>query len=138
MDNEREILFEGRFEAHPGSLGQVRGVVAEAARRAGLVPAVADDIALAVNEAFANVIRHAYCHAPGESVALTVVREPARLVFLLKDDAPCIDPARVAPRDLGDLRPGGLGVHFIREIMNEMRFHDCTGRGNTLEMIKNI
>ena len=41
------------------------------------------------------------------------------------------------PRDLDDIRPGGLGTHFIREVMDRVAFlTPADGRGNLLELIK--
>ena len=43
------------------------------------------------------------------------------------------------PAGLDDVRPGGLGTHFINEIMDEVRFLvPPGGRGNRLEMVKRI
>jgi sigma-B regulation protein RsbU (phosphoserine phosphatase) len=45
----------------------------------------------------------------------------------------------VKPRDLEDLRPGGLGTHFIREIMDATDFlRPAAGTGNVLRLRKRI
>jgi anti-sigma regulatory factor (Ser/Thr protein kinase) len=93
-------------------------------------------LVLAVNEACMNIIQHAYGDATPGEIRLRMTLQPERLVFDLEDDAPCIDPAKVKPRALADVRPGGLGVHFIREIMDVMAFLPCQGRGNRLHLVK--
>ena len=47
--------------------------------------------------------------------------------------------AKVKPRDLNDIRPGGLGTHFMRETMDEVEFLiSPDGGGNLLRMTKQI
>ena len=59
------------------------------------------------------------------------------LVILLRDFADPVDAAEIEPRDLDDVRPGGLGVHFMREIMDEISYLPREGDyGNILRMVK--
>ena len=61
------------------------------------------------------------------------------LYFSLVDSAPRVDPARVRPRDLDDVRPGGLGTHFIQTVMDEAEFLEPpSGVGNLLRMVRRI
>jgi sigma-B regulation protein RsbU (phosphoserine phosphatase) len=57
----------------------------------------------------------------------------------LTDHAPAIDPSRVKPRNLDDIRPGGLGTYFIRRVMDEVEFlRPASGSGNLLRMVRRI
>lgn len=133
-----EVLVELRVPARAASLKIVRDAVVEAAGRAGCSARSAADVALAVDEACQNVIRHAYAGVPGE-IVVTLERQADDLVVRIRDFAPEIDPACVKPRDLGDLRPGGLGTHFIREIMDAADFlRPVSGTGNVLRLRKRI
>jgi len=50
-----------------------------------------------------------------------------------------VDVSKVKPRDLEDIRPGGLGTHFIREVMDEVEFlRPPNDSGNILRMVKRI
>jgi sigma-B regulation protein RsbU (phosphoserine phosphatase) len=61
------------------------------------------------------------------------------LVIQVRDFAPEIDAITVAPRKLDETRPGGLGTHFIREIMDEVAYlRPSEGIGNLLKMTKEI
>jgi anti-sigma regulatory factor (Ser/Thr protein kinase) len=100
----------------------------------GVSSAIAGDVALAISEACANIIEHAYRGVAGNAIRLVVALEPGRLRVVLEDDAPAVDPGAIVPRDLDDLRPGGLGVHFIRKIMNHVRVEARPEGGNRLEM----
>jgi sigma-B regulation protein RsbU (phosphoserine phosphatase) len=57
----------------------------------------------------------------------------------LTDFAETVDPATIKPRSLDDVRPGGLGTHFINQIMDEVQYLvPPGGRGNQLRMVKRI
>jgi len=61
------------------------------------------------------------------------------LVFLLRDFAESIDVSSVKPRDLDDIKPGGLGTHFMREVMDEVQFMPPPADGgNLLRMVKKL
>jgi sigma-B regulation protein RsbU (phosphoserine phosphatase) len=133
-----EAIVELRAPARTPSLKIIRDTVAEAARRAGCSPRTVADVSLAVDEACQNVIRHAYAGAPGE-IVVAVERQTDDLVVHIRDFAREIDPAQVKPRDLEDLRPGGLGTHFIREVMDATDFlRPGAGTGNVLRLRKRI
>ncbi|MEC7353288.1 MAG: ATP-binding protein, partial [Planctomycetota bacterium] len=42
--------------------------------------------------------------------------------IMIEDEAEQVDPELIQGRDLEDVRPGGLGVHIMREIMDDCRF----------------
>lgn len=132
-----------RVPAVADRLRLIRAAVGEAVRAVGGTEEFARDVTIAVDEACQNVIRHAYKGDPHGEMVIEISREGAKLIILLKDFAPTIDPSTVRPRDLDDIRPGGLGTHLIREIMDEVAFLDPspgTGPrvGNVLRLAKNI
>jgi sigma-B regulation protein RsbU (phosphoserine phosphatase) len=132
-------LLSLRFPARAERLRDVRAAVERAVLAAGATREQAQDVMLAVDEACQNVIRHAYCGECDEAIELEISRERDRIVLWLRDSAPAIDPSRVQPRALEDVRPGGLGVHFIRTVMDEAGFLPSSdGRGNVLRMTKRI
>lgn len=95
-------------------------------------------VRLAAEEAFMNTLRHGYGGEPGP-VRLTLEHAPDRVTLTLTDRAPPFDPAD-APRpdldaDVDERTEGGLGLHLIRELMDEV--HHRTGpEGNVLTLIK--
>jgi sigma-B regulation protein RsbU (phosphoserine phosphatase) len=57
----------------------------------------------------------------------------------LRDFAPSVEVEKIKPRDIDDIRPGGLGTHFIGEVMDETAFMSPRdGGGNILRMVKKI
>jgi anti-sigma regulatory factor (Ser/Thr protein kinase) len=126
-------------EARSRNLRSLRQVIRDTAEEAGCGEACVRDIVIAIDEACQNVIRHGYGgDGPGE-IIVEVGREGDRLVFNVIDFADPVDPETVQPRDLTDLRPGGLGTHFINECMDHWSFTSPpAGAGNCLTMSKRI
>ncbi len=134
-----ETLFEIQFPAKAERLCLIRDLVKRTAEEAGCCSELSDRIVLAVNEACMNVIQHAYQGDELGVIMLEMLNNEGKLHFRLVDYAKPIDLSSVKPRNLDDLRPGGLGTHFINEIMDECDMgHLEEGKGNYLEMIKKI
>ena len=136
-DAAPEALLEIRVPARADRIKLLRPGVRAAAQMCDFVEEEAEDIVLAVSEACQNVIVHAYNGDADGDIVVEIFRRDDGMLVRLRDFAPPIDPATVRPRDLDDLRPGGLGTHFIREIMDSAEFREVAdGGGNVLEMVK--
>jgi sigma-B regulation protein RsbU (phosphoserine phosphatase) len=132
-------LIELRFPSDPTRLKLVRRTVAATAELCGFSEETTEILVLAVDEALQNVIRHAYHGRNDQEIRLDLLRENGSFVVLVSDHAELIDPEKVKPRDLEDIRPGGLGTHFIRQAMDEVEFLPSpNGIGNLLRMRKHI
>ncbi|OGT82421.1 MAG: hypothetical protein A3J35_02655 [Gammaproteobacteria bacterium RIFCSPLOWO2_02_FULL_52_10] len=117
----------------------VRALVKRAVQTVGCNDALGEKLVIAVNEACMNVIQHAYQGNSTGDIVLEIHHAGSQLRFKLVDFAAPIDLEKVKSRDLEDIRPGGLGVHFISEIMDEFKIgHLDGGNGNYLEMKKSI
>jgi anti-sigma regulatory factor (Ser/Thr protein kinase) len=97
-------------------------------------------IVLAVDEALANVIRHGYKGAVDRPIQVSFYRSPVKgakdaLKIQIVDQGVPVDSEKLVGRSLDDIRPGGLGLHFIREIMDSVTFRHVGGR-NYLRLIK--
>jgi len=132
-----ECLLELRFPAQADRMILVRETVRRAAYFCGFDEPDTRDIVLAVGEACQNVILHSYTGREDGYVVLGILRGADRLILRVTDFGPAVDPTLVKPRDLRDLRPGGLGTHFIRELMDTADFSPAPdGVGNVLQMTK--
>lgn len=124
------------FPARPEALATIRAAVAETLAGLGASAEVAADCVLAVDEACQNIIRHAYKGGEGD-IVLHVAREESDIVIRLMDFAPPVDPAKLVSRPLDEVRPGGLGTHLMRSVMDTVGFRPPPpGIGNLLEMVK--
>ena len=92
---------------------------------------------LALDEAMANIIRHAY---HGDSTAgrngLPGSQGPAGVSTMLDQGEPP-DPVRLRPHPLDGVSLSGRGTHIIRSIMDEVRYERVPG-GNQLRLSKHL
>jgi anti-sigma regulatory factor (Ser/Thr protein kinase) len=132
-------LLRMEFTARADVLSGVRAEVQRTLGALGVSGREAARIVLAIDEACANIIRHAYRDCGEGSIGLRIERHRGRLRFRLRDRAPAVDPGCVRPRDLSDCRPGGLGVNIIDETMDQWRLRPLKGRcGNVLTMVRRL
>lgn len=130
-------LAELRIDSDPCCLRLVRALVHGAMEALEADPEVTECVVLAVNEACANVIRHAYGPERSGEIVLEILNNQDQIKFRLSDYAPPVDRSCVCPREQGELRPGGLGMHLIRKIMDQAEFVEPPpGVGNVFEMTK--
>jgi serine/threonine-protein kinase RsbW len=120
-------------------LALVRDVTRRMAEISGFDQAVAERLALAVDEASTNVIEHAYGGAPDRIVELRYWDGGAELRIDLADDGASVDPRALPELDLtqyaSERRTGGLGMHLMGKIMDRVTFARAAQR-NVCCMVK--
>ena len=126
--------------SNPLYLAGAREMVASVARRLGFNEVSCAQIALAVDEALCNVIRHGYAGDESRPIWLglwpTSVGEEPGLKIVIEDEARQVEPDAMKGRELEDVRPGGLGVHIIREVMDDVRYEKREHAGMRLTLTK--
>jgi len=151
--NSPQVRIEVR--SNPLFLSGVRELIGAVAKRLGFADEAAGQMALAVDEALCNVIRHGYQRAPDKPIWLSIWAEggawadgsprptggsgderPDAIRIVIEDEAAQVDPALIRSRDLEQVRPGGLGVHIIQTVMDEAVYEKRPGQGMRLTMIK--
>ena len=137
MGGRRLLMI--RFNASPERLQEMRARVAETLDEAGCQEQERRLLVLAVSEACMNVIQHGYRGDPSGEMMLQILNNNSELEFHLTDFAETVDASKIKPRPLDEVRPGGLGIHFIQCIMDEYRFTvPREGKGNLLIMRKRL
>ena len=114
-----------QLQSKPKLLSSVRCMILSLTQRVGFDEIECGHIALAIDEALANVIRHGYEQRDDEPIhiAVWILKEDRPGIrIMIEDEADQIDPDSIKGRDLEDVKPGGLGVHIMREIMDSCRF----------------
>jgi phosphoserine phosphatase RsbU/P len=124
------------FDGEAAALGAVRGRLREFLSGAGFCERESARIVLAIDEACTNIIRHAH-RGEVKPVRLCMERHGGRVVFLLQDRGEPCDPSLIQGRDLRDVRPGGLGVHIIREVFDVVEYMPLE-EGTRLRLEKRI
>jgi len=119
---------------------KVRKAVVEAAQQMGFAESDVSAIALAIDEAIANVIKHGYAGCPGKPIDVTIERVGRRdrqgLQVTICDCGRQVDPATIAGRELEDIRPGGLGTHIINTVCDEVEYTHRDPVGMQLRVVK--
>src|SRR5271168_2941531 len=121
----------------PRVLPIVRAAVGELAAVCGLPEETRQGITLAVDEALANIIRHAYKNRHDQEIELDCQANAERIVFRLLDQGEPPDPARICGQPLNDVSLSGRGTHLIKAIMDEMSYEQSSGK-NELILVKNL
>lgn len=137
------------MRSHPQYLSGVRELLSSVSKRLGFSDAQCSQIALAVDEALCNVIRHGYKRRsdqpiwvdlwPLETTGAVAAEgaEAAAVKIMIQDEAEQVDPETIKSRNLDEIRPGGLGVHIIKEVMDEAVYQRREGGvGMRLTMTK--
>lgn len=129
----------------PTYLSGVRDLIAAVSRRLSFSDDACGQIALAVDEALANVIRHGYDRRRDGPITVSIWPLPGDnghprpgIRIVVEDEAKQVDPCQIKSRDLDQIRPGGLGVHIIRQIMDEVVYEKRTGPGMRLTLVKRL
>jgi anti-sigma regulatory factor (Ser/Thr protein kinase) len=118
------------IQSRPELLARVRGVANAMAARCGLDDLACCHLVLAMDEALTNVIRHGYQgRVDGDIwITLTGLTEPAGIRVEILDRAEQVDPQAISGRDLEDVRPGGLGLHLMRTLVDTFE-HNARAEG---------
>ncbi len=125
------------FQAKKENVRIVRAIVRNFLLLKGVFEQDIFDTELAVDEAVANVIEHTYKCDESKFIIFTMMWWQGQLEVLLRDFGPKVDPNKVRPRPLEEVREGGLGVYIIQKIFDEMRWRDIGEEvGNLLYLRK--
>ena len=129
--------MEKRFELNASSevLSPFRKELRQILSQAGWEKKTTEEILLAVDEALTNIIRHAYQRKPGR-MTVSVTAADDKIEIVLEDRGKKFDPTQVPSPELPRHKPGGLGIHFIRTIMDQMIYDSGCLEGNRLRLIK--
>jgi sigma-B regulation protein RsbU (phosphoserine phosphatase) len=131
------LLVSQTIPAQAAQLKVVRRLVEAAARRAGAGCEWAQELVLAVDEACQNIIRHGYGNCGQGKIRLAIRRRGCALEVELVDDAPAVKDRDCRGRRLDELKPGGLGTHFMHALTDRVRrLPPPPGAGNRLLMVK--
>jgi anti-sigma regulatory factor (Ser/Thr protein kinase) len=127
------MLSQARF------LVSARAMIASTAQRLGFSEAHCGQISLALDEALCNIINHGYGKKPDGRIWINIHELPGEtpgMKIVIEDHAKQVDPDIIKSRDLDDIRPGGLGVYIIREVMDDVTYEKRAEGGMRLTMVK--
>lgn len=127
-------------------LHRIAQLASHAAAEVGFDHVQADRIELAVDEACSNIIEHAYGGQSGEIEIEIVPEHNHQITIVLTDTGKSFDPDSVPDyvpcKSIDELKIGGLGLHLIRQTMDNVCFEfnvpSEQGKFNRLTMVKKL
>lgn len=123
------------------NLAKVRAFVAENALVHGFSQKEVDEIRLAVDEAFTNIIKHAYNFDNEKKVSLKTGSEEAAFWISICDEGKPYDPTSYKEPNIAERikegKRGGVGVYLIKKLMDKVEYSSI-GSINQIRLIKHL
>ena len=111
------------FKIESSSLKGVRIFAREIFKKSSILEKDSDDLVLALAEAAQNIVKHGYNNQPTEDEMKIIIKFNDNVLLMeLMDKGKPVVPSNIKPRDLDEIKSGGLGTFFIGQIMDEVVF----------------
>lgn len=124
------------------NLALIRDFVTSVGKQARMSDVDISNLELAVDEACANVIEHAYGHDRTKEVTIRAIFDENEMRISVIDSGKGFDPSKVQSETLDQLinerKSGGLGMRLIKTLMDDVRYEIVPGQKNELHMTKKI
>jgi anti-sigma regulatory factor (Ser/Thr protein kinase) len=138
MENNESISFT--IPNKLDYLDTAQFFVREVARTIGFKGNSLNQIDIAMEEAVANIMKHAYDAEESKTFDIICKKIPEGIEIILKEMGMPFDPSRIAKfnltKNLDDLSTEGLGVYMIQKVMDDLSFHNLGHQGKETHMIK--
>jgi len=121
---------------------RLSGLVEAFGERQGWPSEIVFNVNLCLDELITNIVSYAYADAARHEIAVHLVQRNGRIEIEVLDDGRPFDPltetkAPDLESALDERQVGGLGVHFVRTLMDEVAYVRDGGR-NRLTMVKSL
>ena len=111
------------FKIESASLKEVRVFAREVFKKSSIFEKHTDDLVLALAEAAQNIVKHGYNNQPTEDEMKIIIKFDNNVLSMeLMDKGKPVVPSNIKPRNLDDIKAGGLGTFFFFFIMDEVVF----------------
>jgi anti-anti-sigma factor len=119
--------FRMTIGADPGEVARVNAAFAGFAAAHGLPAGVRRSLHVVLDELLKNVIAYGFAGRAGGAVTVEAELLADRVCVTLTDDGRPFDPFSLAAPDtrlsVAERRIGGLGIHLVRRMMDEVSYH---------------
>lgn len=140
MKKQKTRQFKLKVASAPENLETIREFIHDIALGAGFDSEAAGQIELAVDEACTNVIKHAHNYEYDKAMELLVLLDTQKMTITITDRGLGFDVNNVTKPDLRkyihEAKKGGLGIHLMRSLMDEVQFAFNPGIKNRVTMVK--
>lgn len=139
MKKSSANIFTLNIPSRTDNLEIIRDFIIGIAKKFGFNDDGIGEIELAVDEACANVIKHAYNYDENKKIDITVETNSSKLTITISDQGKGFDPAKLESPEqrLQKHARGGLGIALIKKVMDEVSF-DINPGSNHVKMVKYI
>jgi serine/threonine-protein kinase RsbW len=128
------------IESRTERLIAVREFISQTAREFGFGDEDVSKIALAVDEACTNIIKHAYKYEPGHTITVTVRSRNGGFEVSIRDTGREFNPSLIPTPDMKEYlehyRHGGLGVYLMKSLMDKVEYDIRPGSMNEVRLTK--
>lgn len=123
------------------NLSQIRRFIEETAASLTSDSDAVGDMVLATNEAVTNIIVHGYRRQNG-MIEVAVEKQDGVLIVCLRDQAPLFDQTSVPTPDIAaplhQRAIGGMGVHMMRHLTDDLHYQVTAAGENQLTLAKRL
>jgi serine/threonine-protein kinase RsbW len=112
-----------KITSDPATLASTRRAVEMFAAQCGFDETARGEIGLVINEALANVIRHAYQGATDQPIEVSAQKTESGMSLSVRDWGLGVNPMDLPQKKHDPMRPGGVGLICMRQMMDDMQFH---------------
>jgi anti-sigma regulatory factor (Ser/Thr protein kinase) len=128
---------ELKIDSDPANLASTRRAIEAFGGGCGFDKSAIEDVGLCVNEALANVIRHAYGGATDKPIVVGAACDPDSITITIRDwGAGAELPKNLPSKKCDPLTPGGLGLICLKQLMDEVIFAPQPDGGMLLTMTR--
>jgi serine/threonine-protein kinase RsbW len=114
---------ENEFTVNSSSLKDIRSFARDLFEKVEELNDYKEELVLALAEAAQNIVKHAYKNQPTDDLLKVIINyNDKTLMMELFDKGNAVIPENIKPRNLEDIKAGGLGTFFIGQIMDEVVF----------------
>ncbi len=135
-----ERTFKLQVPSSTENLIIIREFVSSIGAQAGFSPAENAKLELAVDEACANVMEHAYGKDTTKELSIRATLDDDSVQIEVVDTGKPFDPGTIEQKDLDKLvsarKSGGLGMRLMKSLMDEVHYLMIPGQKNELRMVK--
>ena len=124
---------------HPAAIEPLSRRIRNLAEDCGVPSSVIAKVEVVLDELLDNIISYAYCDEAEHEISVGVAIGAHELALTIRDDGVPFDPsehaAPVAMASIEDRKAGGLGIHLVRRLMNDVRY-EREGGENVVTVVK--
>src|SRR2546421_2884596 len=113
-----------KITSDPATLASTRRAVEMFAAQCGFDETARGEIGLVINEALANVIRHAYQGATDQPIELSAQRTDDGICLTVRDWGLGVNPLDLPPKKHDPMKRGGVGPICIRPMVDHAQVHE--------------